>query len=85
MSTIDINCHLVNRITAKPGHGGSSTWLDLTIANSDGEIEITLFPADHDDPRFAALAKFIAETWTAEEKMPTEPAPAVDKADDMPF
>ncbi len=85
MSTIDISCHLVNRITARPGHGGSSTWLDLTIANSDGEIAITLFPADHDDPRFAALAEFIAATWPAEEKVPTKPAPAVDKADDMPF
>lgn len=63
MSIIDISFHSVNRITARPGHGGSSTWLDLTIANSDGEIKITLFPADHDDPRFAALAEFIAATW----------------------
>ena len=82
MSTINISCHLVNRITAKPGHGGSSTWLDLTIANLDGEIEITLFPADHDDPRFAALAEFIAATWTAGAEA-VEAAPADET--DLPF
>ncbi len=85
MAAVDISCHAVNRIAAKLSENGGTRWLDLTIANRDGEIEITLFPADHDDPRFAALAEFIAATWPAEEKVPTKPAPAVDKADDMPF
>ncbi len=83
MSTINISCHSVNRITATPGHGGSSTWLDLKIANPDGEIEITLFPADHDDPRFAALAEFIAATWPMEEAKAVEAVPADET--DLPF
>ncbi len=84
MAAVDISCHAVNRIAAKLSEHGSARWLDLTIANRDGAIEITLFPADHDDPRFAALAEFIAATWTAGAE-PKEPAPAVDKPDDIPF
>ncbi len=79
---MNISCHAVNRIAAKLLEHGGTRWLDLTIANRDGEIEITLFPADHDYPRFAALAEFIAATWAtgaeAVEAAPTDET-------DLPF
>lgn len=82
MASMNISCHAVNRIAAKLSENGGTRWLDLTIANRDGEIEITLFPADHDDPRFAALAEFIAATWAtgsdAVEAAPTDET-------DLPF
>ena len=84
MASIDISCHAVNRIAAKLSENGGTRWLDLTISNRDGEIEITLFPADHDDPRFTALAEFIAETWPAGAEA-IEAAPAVDETDPVSF
>ncbi len=82
MAAVDISCHAVNRISAKLSENGGTQWLDLTITNRDGKIEITLFPADHDDPRFAALAEFIAATWTAGAEA-VEAAPADET--DLPF
>ncbi len=83
MAAVDISCHAVNRISAKLSENGGTQWLDLTITNRDGKIEITLFPADHDDPRFAALAEFIAATWTAGAAQTARPAPADET--DLPF
>ena len=59
-------------------------WVDLQLFNyNDDEISVTLFPRDGPDPRFAALAEFIAATWP-EEANAAEPAPAVDTID-LPF
>ena len=82
MATIDISCHSVEQISATQGKGGGITWIDLTVRTYDGKITVTLFPADHADPRFAALAEFIATTWP--EAKPVEAAPAVDETD-LPF
>ena len=84
MASMNISCHAVNRIAAKLSENGGTRWLDLTIMSRDGEIELTLFPADHDDPRFAALAEFIAKTWPAEEAKTVETAPVGDETD-LPF
>ncbi len=84
MALMNISYHAVNRIAAKLSENGGTRWLDLTITNRDGAIEITLFPADHDDTRFAALAEFIAATWTAGAEA-VEAAPAVDETDPVLF
>jgi hypothetical protein len=80
MASMNISCHAVKRIAAKLSEHGGTRWLDLTIQTCDGGVTITLFPADHDDPRFAALAEFIAATWATGSDA-VEAAPA----DDMPF
>ena len=81
MAAVDISCHSIDRIAALFNENGGTTWVDLTFRNIRREsIVITLFPAYHDDPRFAALAEFISATWPAGDK-PAEVAPAVDEAD----
>ena len=64
MAALDISCHSVDRITALFKESGGTRWVDLTFRNIRREsFVITLFLADHDDPRFAALAEFISATW----------------------
>jgi hypothetical protein len=86
MSAAEIYVHSVTRIAAARKESNGSVWVDLRLFSyDDNEIAVTLFPRDGPDPRFAALAEFIAATWPEEEKAPTEPEPAVDQTDDMPF
>ena len=85
MAAVDISCHSIDRIAALFNENGGTRWVDLTFRNIRREsIVITLFPADHDDPRFAALAEFIAATWPAGAEA-IEAAPAVDETDPVPF
>ena len=85
MAALDIFCHSVDRITALFKESGGTRWVDLTFLNIRREsFVITLFLADHDDPRFAALAEFIAETWPEDAKA-VEAAPAVDETDPISF
>jgi hypothetical protein len=84
MSAAEIYVHSVTRVAAKRVESNGSVWVDLRIfGHKNDEISVTLFPRDGPDPRFAALAEFIAATWP-EEANAAEPAPAVDTID-MPF
>ena len=76
MSAAEIYVHGVNRVAAVRKESNGSVWVDLTIfGHTDDEIILTLFPENGPDPRFAALAEFIAATW------PTEGAKAVETPD----
>jgi hypothetical protein len=83
MPGININVHSIKSISAVRKENGGSTWVDVTFHNYYGESEITLFPFDNDDPRFAALAEFITATWPTEEAKAPETS-AADKCD-LPF
>ncbi len=83
MSAAEIYVHGVNRVAAARKESNGSVWVDLTVFGlKDDEIVITLFPANGGDPRFAALAEFIAATWSPKVKA-VEAAPADET--DLPF
>ncbi len=83
MSAAEIYVHSVNRVAAVRKERNGSVWVDLTVfGQSDDKIVLTLFPANGDDHRFAALAEFIAATWTAGAEA-VEAAPADET--DLPF
>ena len=84
MSAAEIYVHSVTRVAATRKESNGSVWVDLRLFNyNDDEISVTLFPRDGPDPRFAALAEFIAATWPEEAKAAEAPAEA--PSDDLPF
>ena len=83
MAFLSMSYWAVNRLSAAHKNSNETVWFDFQIHCRDGSTDVTLFPEIAGDPRFAALAEFIAATWPEEVK-PVESAPAVDETD-LPF